>query len=62
MLGHDGLARFERGLVRPEDAIRARADAPEAPDGFEDDDGAQRPEDTAHDEGRGEAAVRETKA
>jgi len=49
MLGHDGLARFERGLVRPEDAIRDRAEAPDAADGFEDDDGA-RLEDAARDE------------
>ncbi|KAK0350138.1 hypothetical protein LTR94_030227, partial [Friedmanniomyces endolithicus] len=32
MLGHDGLARFERGLVRPEDAIHDRAEAPDAAD------------------------------
>ena len=57
MLGHDGLARFERGLVRPEDAIRDRAEAPDAADRFEDDDGARRPEDAAHDEERGEAPV-----
>ncbi len=50
MLGHDGLARFERGLVRPEDAIRDRAEAPDAADRFEDDDGARRPEDAARDE------------
>ena len=49
MLGHDGLARFERGLVRPEDAIRDRAEGPDAADGFEDDDGA-RLEDAARDE------------
>ena len=50
MLGHDGLARFERGLVRPEDAIRDRAEAPDAADRFEDDDGARRSEDAARDE------------
>ena len=53
MLGHDGLARFERGLVRPEDAIHDRAEAPDAADRFEDDDGARRPEDAA----RAEAPV-----
>lgn len=54
MLGHDGLARFERGLVRAEDAIRDRA---EAPDGFEDDDGARRPEDAARNDGPDKGAV-----
>ncbi|MBX9616159.1 MAG: ParB/RepB/Spo0J family partition protein [Caulobacteraceae bacterium] len=32
LLGHDGLARFERGLVRPEDAVSDRAPDPKAPE------------------------------
>lgn len=31
LLGHDGVARFERGLVRPEDALSAPASDPDAP-------------------------------
>ncbi|WP_313553136.1 ParB/RepB/Spo0J family partition protein [Brevundimonas sp.] len=34
MLGHDGLARFERGLVRAEDVVQDRRPDPEAPDGW----------------------------
>jgi ParB family transcriptional regulator, chromosome partitioning protein len=32
LLGHDGLARFERGLVLPEDEVSGRAPNPDAPD------------------------------
>jgi ParB family chromosome partitioning protein len=32
LLGHDGMARFERGLVRAEDAVTDRRADPEAPD------------------------------
>ena len=32
MLGHDGLARFERGLVKAEDAVSDRAPDPDAPE------------------------------
>ncbi len=35
LLGHDGLARFERGLIRAEDTVSERGPHPEAPDGFE---------------------------
>lgn len=31
LLGHDGLARFERGLIRAEDAVSDREPDPEAP-------------------------------
>ena len=34
LLGHDGLARFERGLVRAEDAVETRRPDPEAPEGW----------------------------
>lgn len=34
LLGHDGLARFERGLVRAEDEISDRPADPDAPDGW----------------------------
>ncbi len=34
LLGHNGLARFERGLVRAEDALRDRPADPEAPEGW----------------------------
>lgn len=34
LLGHDGLARFERGLVRAEDAVEDRCPDPEAPEGW----------------------------
>ena len=34
LLGHDGLARFERGLVRAEDAVEERRADPEAPEGW----------------------------
>lgn len=34
LLGHDGLARFERGLVRAEDAVETRCPDPEAPEGW----------------------------
>ena len=34
LLGHDGLARFERGLVRPEDAVSDRSEDPEAPESW----------------------------
>ena len=34
LLGHDGLARFERGLVRAEDAVEDRRPDPEAPEGW----------------------------
>jgi ParB family chromosome partitioning protein len=34
LLGHDGLARFERGLVRAEDAVEHRRPDPEAPEGW----------------------------
>ena len=39
MLGHDGLARFERGLVRAEDAVETRRPDPEAPEGWTEDGG-----------------------
>jgi len=45
LLGHDGLARFERGLVRAEDAVCDRPADPDAPDGW-----------TAEDEGETETA------
>ena len=32
LLGHDGLARFERGLVRAEDAVEDRRPDPQAPE------------------------------
>ena len=44
LLGHDGLARFERGLVRAEDVVSDRPADPEAPDGW-----------TAEGEGEGDA-------
>ncbi|WP_293828059.1 ParB/RepB/Spo0J family partition protein [uncultured Brevundimonas sp.] len=34
LLGHDGLARFERGLVRAEDAVSDRAPDPDAPESW----------------------------
>lgn len=34
LLGHDGLARFERGLVRPEDAVIDRSADPEPPESW----------------------------
>ena len=34
LLGHDGLARFERGLVRAEDAVADRRPDPEAPESW----------------------------
>lgn len=34
LLGHDGLARFERGLVRAEDVVEDRRPDPEAPDSW----------------------------
>ena len=34
LLGHDGLARFERGLVRAEDAVETRRPDPEAPEAW----------------------------
>lgn len=34
LLGHGGLARFERGLVRAEDAVETRRPDPEAPEGW----------------------------
>ena len=34
LLGHDGLARFERGLVRAEDAVEDRRPDPEAPESW----------------------------
>ncbi len=34
LLGHDGLARFERGLVRAEDAVDDRRPDPEAPESW----------------------------
>lgn len=34
LLGHDGLARFERGLVRAEDAVEDRRPDPEAPNSW----------------------------
>lgn len=34
LLGHDGLARFERGLVRAEDVVSDRAADPEAPESW----------------------------
>ena len=34
LLGHDGLARFERGLVRAEDALRERPADPEPPESW----------------------------
>ncbi len=34
LLGHDGLARFERGLVRAEDALRDSPADPEPPEGW----------------------------
>ncbi|QBX38441.1 chromosome partitioning protein ParB [Brevundimonas sp. S30B] len=39
--GHDGLARFERGLVRPEDVVEARRPDPEVPGGVGADDPAE---------------------
>ena len=62
LLGHDGLARFERGLVRPEDVVSNRAFDPEAPDIEGEDDGTGtggdagregRREETEPDEGPG---------
>ena len=38
LLGHDGLARFERGLVRAEDAVEERRPDPEAPEGWSESD------------------------
>ncbi len=34
LLGYDGLARFERGLVRPEDAVSDRSTDPEPPENW----------------------------
>lgn len=34
LLGHDGLARFERGLVKAEDAVSDRAPDPDAPESW----------------------------
>lgn len=45
LLGHDGLARFERGLVRPEDAVGERALDPTAQDDEAGPDGAASPSD-----------------
>lgn len=42
LVGHDGLARFERGLVRPEDAVEARRPDPEV----QGQDGADDPAET----------------
>ncbi|MBX3477296.1 MAG: ParB/RepB/Spo0J family partition protein [Brevundimonas sp.] len=39
LLGHDGLARFERGLVRAEDAVETRRPDPEAPEGWTEGEG-----------------------
>ncbi|MEN5229750.1 ParB/RepB/Spo0J family partition protein [Brevundimonas naejangsanensis] len=39
LLGHDGLARFERGLIRAEDAVETRRPDPEAPEGWSEDGG-----------------------
>ena len=41
LLGHDGLARFERGLVRAEDAVETRRPDPEAPDVWSGDEADQ---------------------
>ncbi|MFC7380102.1 ParB/RepB/Spo0J family partition protein [Brevundimonas sp. GCM10030266] len=51
LLGHDGLARFERGLVRAEDVVETRRPDPEAPEGW-----------TASGEGEGETPPPEPKA
>jgi ParB family chromosome partitioning protein len=37
LLGHDGLARFERGLVRAEDVVQERRPDPEAPESWSED-------------------------
>nr|WP_314433947.1 ParB N-terminal domain-containing protein [uncultured Brevundimonas sp.] len=57
LLGHDGLARFERGLVRAEDAVSDRAPDPDAPEVEGEDDrsgevGEERREEERADEGR----------
>jgi len=39
LLGHDGLARFERGLVRGEDAVETRRPGPEAPEAWTESEG-----------------------
>jgi ParB family chromosome partitioning protein len=39
LLGHDGLARFERGLVRAEDAVETRRPDPEAPKAWTENEG-----------------------
>jgi len=62
LLGHDGLARFERGLVRPEDVVSDRAPDPDAPEIEGEDEGSGtggdaggegRREETEPDEGPG---------
>ncbi|MBN9464065.1 ParB/RepB/Spo0J family partition protein [Brevundimonas sp.] len=40
LLGHDGLARFERGLVRREDVVSDRAPDPDAPEVESEEEGA----------------------
>ncbi len=39
LLGHDGTVRFERGLIRAEDAVETRRPDPEAPEGWSEDGG-----------------------
>ena len=54
LLGHDGLARFERGLIRAEDTVSERAPDPEAPDGFESEAGDEASKDAGRRDGDAE--------
>lgn len=60
LLGHDGLARFERGLVRAEDAVETRRPEPEAPEAWTEGEGeAETPPALEHEADEGLAPLSE---
>lgn len=60
LLGHDGLARIERGLVRAEDAVETRRPEPEAPEAWTEGEGeAETPPALEHEADEGLAPLSE---